>query len=104
MAVPNFFTFSVLTDRTPRGRKSQNTGFLGPVGLWHFEKSRAQAENRKTQFPGTRGRKLEGKNYHAIRDGCLQLFYILHFDRPDPQGREILFFLGPFGLGQPLGT
>ena len=29
----NFFTFCVLVDRTPRGGKSQNTGFLGPFGL-----------------------------------------------------------------------
>ena len=29
----NFFTFFVLADPTPRGVKSQNTGFLGPFGL-----------------------------------------------------------------------
>ena len=29
----NFFTLCVLTDPTPRGRKSQNTGFSGPSGL-----------------------------------------------------------------------
>ena len=33
MVVRNFFTFCVLTHRTPRGEKSQNTGFLGPFGL-----------------------------------------------------------------------
>ena len=29
----NFFTFCGLGDQTPRGGKSQNTGFLGPFGL-----------------------------------------------------------------------
>ena len=33
MVVCNFFKVCVLTDRTPRGGKSQNTGFLGPFGL-----------------------------------------------------------------------
>ena len=28
-----FFTFCISIDRTPRGVKSQNTGFLGPFGL-----------------------------------------------------------------------
>ena len=31
--VRNFFTFFVLTDRTPRGGKSRNTGVLGHFGL-----------------------------------------------------------------------
>ena len=88
MIVRNFFTFHVLPDRTPRGGKLRNTGGSGPFGLWHLEKSRAQAENGKTQFPGARGPKIE-KSYHAIRDDCPQLFYILRFARPDPQGREI---------------
>ena len=29
----SFFTFCVLAERTPTGRKSKNTGFLGPFGL-----------------------------------------------------------------------
>ena len=36
--------------------------------------------------PGVPKRK---KSYYAIRDGCLQLFYILRFGRLDPQGRKI---------------
>ena len=31
--VRNFFTCCVLADQTPRGGKSQNTGFLGPFWL-----------------------------------------------------------------------
>ena len=33
MVVRNLFTFYVLTDRTPRGGKSRNTGVLGHFGL-----------------------------------------------------------------------
>ena len=55
----------------------------------HLEKFWDWAKNRKTQFPGARGPKIEKKRYHTIRDGCPQLFYILRFDRLDPQGREI---------------
>ena len=47
VVVRNFFTLSVLPDRTPRGGKSQNMGILGPFALWHLEKSQAQAENGK---------------------------------------------------------
>ena len=101
MVVHNFFTLCVLPDRTPRGRKSQNTDFVGPFGLWHLQKSRTQAENGKAQFPGARGPETE-KKYHAIRDGCPQLFYILCFARPDPQGQEITkywFFRGLLAFG-----
>ena len=33
MVVRNFFTFSVLANRTPTGRKTRNMGFLGHFGL-----------------------------------------------------------------------
>ena len=33
MVVRNFLAFYVLADRTPRGRKSQNTGMLGHFGF-----------------------------------------------------------------------
>ena len=32
---------------------------------------------------------MKTKSYHAVWDGCPQLFYVLQFGRPDPQGREI---------------
>ena len=41
------------------------------------------------KMPGARGPEIEEKNYHAIRDGCPQLFHCLCFDRPDPQEREL---------------
>ena len=89
MVVRNFFTLYGLPERTPRGGKSRNTGILGHFGLWHWQKSRARTENGETQFPGARGPEIENQCYHAIRDGCLQLFYILCFGRPDPHGQKI---------------
>ena len=35
MGVRNFFILYILPGRTPRGRKSRNTGILGHFGLWH---------------------------------------------------------------------
>ena len=56
MVVRNFFTCCILTDRTPRGGKSQNTGILGPFGLGQpLGQEKFHAENRKTRFPGARG-------------------------------------------------
>ena len=70
-----------------------------------LEKVKARAKNRKTQFLGARARGPEtgGKSYHAIRDGCPQLFYIFRFGRPDPMGgkSQNMGFLGHFGLGRP---
>ena len=98
MVVRNFFTFHVLPNRTPRGGKSKTTGILGRFGLWHLKQSWARVENGEMQLAGARGLETENKGYHAIRDGCPQLFYILCFDRPNPQGQEIAkyWFLGPF--------
>ena len=75
--------------RTPLVGNSDVVVFWPVLGLGHLDKFRAQAENRKTQFPGTRGPEIEKKSYHAVRDGCPQLFYVLRFGRPDPQGRKI---------------
>ena len=63
-------------------------GFWPVLGRGHLEKFRAWVKNGKRQFPGARGPEIEKKSYHAIRDGP-QLFYILRFAQPDPQGREI---------------
>ena len=109
MVVPNFFTLYVLSDRIPTGRKSQNTGILGHFGLgrpWRLEKPRAQAENRKAQFPVLGVPKRGGGDYHAIQDGCLQFSYILCFGRPDPHKEEIAKYgdFRPFWPRTDLGT
>ena len=65
-------------------------GFWAILALddrWHLEKSRARAENGKSQFPGAEG--PEKKCYHDIRDVCPRLFYTLPLGQPDPQGQEI---------------
>ena len=82
-----------MTGRTPSGGKSQNTGFSGPFGQgqppWHLEKFRAKS--RKTRFPGARGT-FGGKKRppKKLLPKSAQLFYILRFDGPAPQGREIV--------------
>ena len=53
--------------------------FRPVLGLGHLEKFRARAKNIKTQFPEARGPETEKKSYHAVRDGFMQLFYILRF-------------------------
>ena len=62
IVVRNCFTFYVLPERSPRGGKSRNIGFLGPFGLGHLEKFRARVKNGKTHFPGARGPKTEEKS------------------------------------------
>ena len=91
------------------GREIAQYGHFRPFwprtafGTW---RNRARAENGKTQFPGARGPEIEGKSYHAIRDGCPQLFYPLRFARPDPQGQEIAKhgYVRPFWPRTALGT
>ena len=81
--------------------------FWPVLGGGHLVKFRARAENRKTQFPGARGTFGEkNRPPQKFLPKSVQLFYILRFDRPDPQGQEIAKYWGfrPFGLGQPLGT
>ena len=55
------------------------------LGCGHLEKFGDWAINRKTQFPGARGPETGKKSYHAIRDGCPQLSYVLRFGRPGPK-------------------
>ena len=103
--VRNLFTLCVLNDRTPRGGKSQKTGFLGPLRLWHLEKSRARAENGKTQFPGARGPKIE-KNVTTLSGLVVRYFFtfcILTHRTPRGGKSQTTGVLGPFGLGQRLG-
>ena len=80
------------TDRTPRGGKSQNTGFLGSfwprAAPWHLDGF--QVEHRKTRFPGARGTFRKKKRPpQKFLPKIAQRFYILCFDRPDAQGQEI---------------
>ena len=83
------------------------------LGLWpilgrgHLEKLRARAENRKTQFP--RARRTFGGEIRPLQKFLLeiaQLFYIMRFGRPHPQGREIAkyWFFKPFWPRAALGT
>ena len=86
----SFLHFYLLPDRTPMGGKSRNTEFLGPFGLWHGRGLKTQKHN----FLALGVPKSKKKRYHAIRDGCPQLFYILRFGRLNPQGREIAKYWG----------
>ena len=79
----NFFSV-----RPPPVGKGDFVVFWPILGRRHSENFRNWAKNSKTQFPGARGLETENKSYHAIRDGCPQRSCILHFDRPDPHGRE----------------
>ena len=51
--------------QTPTGRKRCFSGVLARFGAGAL-KLRAQAENRKTQFPGARGPETEGKNVTTL--------------------------------------
>ena len=107
MVVRNFFTFQVLADRTPRGGKSQNTGILGHFGLWHLMKSRARAENgKKRNFPALGIPKSKNNVTTLTRIVVCNFFTLCVSTDRTPRGgkSENIGFLGPFGLGQPLGT
>ena len=84
------------------GRQMAKYGGLGWDVPWHLEKSQAPEEDGKAQFPGARGPKAGGKSYH----GCPQLFYILCFGQPDPQGRVIVKYgdFRPFWPRTAFGT
>ena len=120
MVVRNFLTVYVSTDRTPTGGKTQNTRIFGHFGLGRplvlreipgpgrkrkIVVSRAQAENgKKRNFPALGVPKSKKKGYHAIWDGCPQLFGSFRFAQTDPQGREIAKYgyFRPFGPTRPL--
>ena len=76
---PQFCHIFRLPGRTPRGGKSQNTGILGHFGpgrpLALGEVPGTDRKRKDTQFPGAMGPETEKKRYHAIRDGCPQLFF-----------------------------
>ena len=82
-------TFFFLSDPHVVGN-SDLPGVLPVLGRGHLDKFRARAENRKTQFPGARGT-FGGdlRPPQKFLPEIAQLFYILRFGRPDPNGREI---------------
>ena len=88
----NFFRSCVFADRTPRGGKSPNTGFLDPFGLGQplgtWRNSGPKTEKRS--FPEL-GALLEKKICppQKFLPEVAHLFYILRFGRVDPHGREI---------------
>ena len=92
MVVRNFVTFYVLPDRTPRGGKAQHKGILGHFVLWHSEKSRARAENGKTQCPGARGPEI-GKNVTTLSGMVVRNFFTTCvLAERSPRGRKIRGF------------
>ena len=107
MVVPNFFTFCVLTYRTPRGGKSQNTGFSGPFGLGQPLGRNSGPKTEKHDFPEL-GALLGGKTVRPISfSQQLRNFFtfcVLTDQTPGDGKLQNAGFLGPFGLGQPLGT
>ena len=73
----------------PPVRNGDLVVFWPVLGRGHLDKFQDWANIIKTQLPGARGPEIEKKSYHAMRNGCPQLFYVLRFARPDPQGRKI---------------
>ena len=98
----NFSTLCVFANRTPRGGKSQNTGFLGPFGLGQ---PLGRAENGKTQFAGARGtfgkKSVRPKSFSPKLRNFFT-FCALAGRNPTGGKSQITAVLGTFGLGQPL--
>ena len=72
---------------------------------WHLEKFRA--ENRKTRFPGARspfGKKTRTPKSFSRKLRNIFTFCVLTDRTPRGGKSQNTVFLGPFGLGQPLGT
>ena len=78
--------------------------FWPVLGRGHIEKFWDWAKNRKTLFLGARGHEVEKKSYHAIRDGCPQIFTLYVFPDWTPRGGKSrnAGILGHFGPEQPL--
>ena len=73
-----------------QGQEIAKYCFLGPLGPWHSEKSRARADNRKTQFPCARGSEIEKK--------------VTTLSGPPGAGHRKELVFRPFGLRAALGT
>ena len=80
--------------------------FWPVLGRGHLEKIRAWVNNRKSQFSGARGSEIEKIVTTLSGMVVRNFFYILHFGRPDPPGREIAKyrFSRPFWPRAALGT
>ena len=90
MVVRNFFMFCVLTNWSPgAGAKYRDFRPFWPrAAPWHLAKF--QAKNKKTRFPGASGTfGGEIRPPQKFLTEIAQLFYILCFRRPEPQGLEI---------------
>ena len=107
----NFFTRCVSIDRTPRGGKSQNTGFLGPFGLGQPRGNKRNSgpgpKTEKHNFPELRA--LLGDNFgcpkiFSQKERNFLTFCVLTNRTPKGGKSQSTGFFGPFGLGQPLGT
>ena len=106
-ALGNIFTFCVFADRTPRGGKSQNTGFLGPLGLgqplgtWR----NSWPKTGKHNFPevgGLLGNKSARSKIFSPKSCNFFTFCVLADRTPTGGKSQHTGVLGPFGLGQPL--
>ena len=71
---------------TPPVGNGDLVGFWPVLGTSRNSGTGPKTENRN--FPALGVPKSRKKSYHAIRDGCPQLFYTLPFGQTDPQGRE----------------
>ena len=93
----------------PQGREIAKycvfRAFWPRAAPWHSEKFRA--ENRKTRFPRARGT-FGGKNWtpKSFSRKLRNFFTFCGLTDRTPRGGKLQHtgFLGPFGLGQPLGT
>ena len=107
MVVHKFFTFYVLPDWTPRGGKYGDfRPFWSGTALGTKRNPGRGLKTENRNFPAPRVSKSRKKSYHAIRDGCPQLFYALRFAQPDPHRQEIAKYgyFRPFWPRAALGT
>ena len=99
--IAQLFYICVLADHTPKGRKSQNTGLLGPFGLgqplgtWRNSGPKTEKYNFPELGALLAFRKKIRPPQKILPKGA-QLFYILCFGRTDGQGRLIAKY-GGFG-------
>ena len=102
----NFFTFCVLAERTPRGGKSQNTGFLGPLGLGQpLGTERNSGPNtQKCNFPelgALLGEKSVRPKSFSQKVRNFFTSCVLADQTPTGGKSQNTVFLGTFGPGQP---
>ena len=87
--------------------KGDLLGFWPVLGRGHLEKFRARVKNGKPRFPGARGTfggKIRLPQKFLPEIAQLFLRQVLADWTPRGGKSQNTGFLGPFGLGQPLGT